>query len=77
MDLKTKREIVAVLRQQGRSDLIPAIAAPVDTMKKSVAGLLKQAKTLARSKFPLESASGVKIVGLLRQIEKHLDVASK
>ena len=74
MTPKTRNEIVAVLRRQGRGDLADVVTGgqKLTYMRDSLAKLLKRAKGLSRSKFPVESAGGVKIVGLLKQIEKQI-----
>jgi uncharacterized protein YqeY len=83
MNVKQRREIVAALVKAGRKDLAQqfvgtervTITANAKAMMKSVDSLLKQAKQMGRSKFPLESSMGIKIVGLLMQVKKSLSTA--
>jgi hypothetical protein len=76
VDTNTRKEIVAVLKRQGRADLAQhvATAAVPPALKKLKSQMFAEAKKLQRSSVALEKQAAGKIILALRDIQQAFDL---
>jgi hypothetical protein len=80
MNEKLRKEVVAVLQQQGRGDLARQIAAAPPksaAVRKTWTTLFRQDKQLQSSGNVLEKQTGASIASLLQKIRQHIDTLDR